>query len=231
MANYQRDMVLDCETCNLTPTEKPEPGNNLTYDIGTTIIEPATGNIIEQKSFVVEEIFFGEAQRMQSAYYANKLPQYFEEIANGTREVKSFFEVLNYIATACKQHNIKAIIAHNARFDVDALNTTLRYLTGLDYIRALPDSVEIWDSMKMWNAVKPKAYTKFCDANGYKTKHKTPRDRLTAEIIYRYLSGNNDFVERHTAKEDTDIESAIVFACYKTHKRMKEARVLYQAKA
>jgi DNA polymerase III epsilon subunit-like protein len=222
-------LPIDSETCNIVPTETVTPGNNLTYDIGFKLVKPSTGEEILRRSYVVREIFFGETERMKSSYYAEKLPRYYKDIAEGKREVKSFFEIMNEISAICKRYNVVGIVAHNARFDVDALNTTARWLTGLDYVRALPD-VEIWDSMKMWNACKPARYADWCEENGYMTKHRPPRVRLTAEIIYRFITGDDEFIESHTALEDVDIETEIIMACYKSHKPMAEARALYHKK-
>ena len=219
-------IVLDTETCNIVPTDKVLPHNNLPYDIGYALVEPATGKILKRESCVVREIFFGEHERMKSAYYADKLPQYYRDIAANKRVVKSFFEIMMDISTLCKQEKVVAICAHNARFDVDALNTCAEWLTGYR-VKALPAGVEIWDSMKMWTACKPKKYSTFCESNEYKTKHKPPRDRLTAEIIYRFLVNDVSFTESHTALEDVEIETAIVLACYRSHKPMATARVLY----
>ena len=48
---------------------------------------------------------------------------------------------------------------------------------------------------------------------------------MTAEILYRFITGNADFVEKHTAFEDTMIEREIVLKAYRTHKKME--RILY----
>ena len=168
---------------------------------------------------------------MKTAYYADKLPQYYKDIAEGKRVIKSFFEIMNEISDLCDNMNIVAIVAHNARFDVDALNTTARWLTDLYSVRALPQSVEIWDTMQMWSAVKPKGYDKWCAENGYMTKHKPPRSRLTAEIIYRFITMDVEFVESHTALEDVQIEREIMFRAFRMHKSIKEVRVLYHAEA
>ena len=224
-------IVMDTETCNIIKTDKVAPGNNLAYDIGFSVVCPSTGEIVLERSYIVREIFFGEVERMKSAYYADKLPQYFKDIAEGKRVIKSFFEIMNEISDLCDNMNIVAIVAHNARFDVDALNTTARWLTDLYSVRALPQSVEIWDTMQMWNAVKPKGYDKWCAENGYMTKHKPPRSRLTAEIIYRFITMDIEFVESHTALEDVQIEREIMFRAFRMHKSIKEVRVLYHAEA
>ena len=226
MMNYI--LVLDTETCNIVPTDKVTPGNNLPYDTGFQLVAPATGEIVLKRSYIVREIFFGETERMKSAYYADKLPRYYADIAEGKRVIKSFFEIMNEIADICKRYNVVAIVAHNARFDVDALNTCTEWLTGYR-MKALPANVEVWDSMRMWNACKPAKYTAWCEEKGYMTKHTPPRVRLTAEIIYRFITGEDDFIESHTALEDVTIETEIVLACYATHKAMAEARVLYHA--
>jgi hypothetical protein len=63
-------------------------------------------------------------------------------------------------------------------------------------------------------------YIKFCEENGYMTKHKTPRPRLTAEIIYRYITNDLDFIESHTGLEDVDIERQILAYCFSKHQAM-----------
>jgi hypothetical protein len=54
------------------------------------------------------------------------------------------------------------------------------------------------------------------------TKHKNPRVRLTAEILYRYITGNNDFIESHTGLEDVLIETKIMSHCFRQHKKMEK---------
>lgn len=220
-----RLLVLDTETCNIQKLDKVMPGNNLTYDIGFSVIEPATDSVISEKSYVVREIFFGESERMKSSYYAEKLPRYHADIAEGKREVANFCDVLMDIITTARRENCVAIVAHNARFDVDALNTTFEWLYGFKC--KVLDSFEIWDSMKMAKTFTDRpTYRKFCEENGFMTKHATPRPRMTAEIIYRFITGNLDFIESHTAFEDTEIEREIVFKAYRTHYKME--RVLYE---
>ena len=222
-----RLMVLDSETCNILKLDKVTPGNNLAYDIGYSVIEPATAEVICEKSYIVREIFFGEMERMQSCYYAEKLPRYFKDIAEGKREIKTFMDVLMDIITTARKENCVAIVAHNACFDIDALNTTFEWLYGIK--TKVLDSFEIWDSMKMAKTFADRpTYRKFCEENGYMTKHATPRPRMTAEILYRFIIGNNDFVESHTAFEDTEIEREIVLKAYRTHYKME--RVLYEAR-
>lgn len=221
---------LDSETCCLNPCDKVTPHNNLTYNVGESLVCLTTQEVVLSRSYIVNETFFGERERMNSCYYAKKIPQYLDGIANHKYTCANFFDIINEIHRLCKEYNVVAIIAHNARFDIDALNTTCQYLLGMNFIRALPQNIEVWDSLKMARSIfgKRPSYLKFCQENGYLTKHKTPRPRLTAEILYRFISQNNEFIEAHTALEDVKIEWEIIKKCYKAHKKMK--KVLYAAR-
>jgi hypothetical protein len=63
-------------------------------------------------------------------------------------------------------------------------------------------------------------YRRFCEDNGYLTK--TGRLRCTAEILYRFISGDQDFEEAHTGLEDVDIERQILAYCFRQHKAMRK---------
>ena len=69
---------------------------------------------------------------------------------------------------------------------------------------------------------KQKSYIRFCNEKGYMTKHKAPQCRLTAEILYRYISGIEDFDEAHTGLEDVLIETVIFAHCLRQHKKMEK---------
>lgn len=225
--------VLDTETCNIRSLDKVLPGNNLAYNVGYALLIPSTGETFHERQYAVSEIMFGERDRMASCYYADKLPRYYDQIGVNACRVRSFFDIMNEIEQVCRDFGVTAIVAHNARFDVDALNTTAAWLTGGDIRKALPQWLEIWDSLKMSRAIfgKMPTYRKFCEDNGFLTKHRIPQVRLTAEILYRFLTKDLTFDEDHMALEDVLIEAAIIMACYKAHKPLKDFRVLYQAQA
>ena len=69
---------------------------------------------------------------------------------------------------------------------------------------------------------KQKRYIAFCMKNGYMTKHKVPRPRVTAEVLYKFFIQDVDYKEEHTALEDVLIEKEIVARCYRTHKAMRK---------
>ena len=115
-------MVIDVETCGGIDTP-------LVYDIGGAVIDK-NGKIYEYFSFVIEEIFYGQSELMKSAYYASKIPQYKIDLFCGKRRVATFWQVRQYLYYLLKKYNIKTFLAYNARFDRNALNNTLQFLTN-----------------------------------------------------------------------------------------------------
>lgn len=212
-------MVLDTETCPIDRTlEEVTPKNMLVYDIGYSIVDKK-GNVYRTGSYIVSEIFFGEYQtKMQSSYYANKIPRYFEDIASGSRVVKTWSQISFILRKVIEEFDISVVCAHNARFDFGVLANTKEYL---EEYSMLP-YIEWWDTLKMARSIlgNMPTYKRFCERNNYITK--SGQLRYTAEIIYRFLSQDNDFVESHTGLEDVLIEKEILAYCIRQHKKMNK---------
>lgn len=208
--------VLDTETCN--SLEEP-----LVYDLAFKIVDKK-GRVYEEHSFLIKEIFFKEQELMKSSYYAEKIPKYLEKIRKREIKVISFYEARKILVETMKKWNCNTVCAYNARFDVNALNTTQRWLTKSKYRYFFPFGVEIWDILKMANDTicKQKMYNQFCKDNNFLTKHKYPQNRKTAEVVYRYLTYNVHFIESHTALEDVSIETEIMACCFRQHKKMRK---------
>ena len=216
---------LDTETCNGLMDEdgKLDLSQSLVYDIGWQVVDKK-GKVYRTRSFVVAEIFL-DKELMKGAYYAEKIPQYWEDIKSGKRILTSFRKIRWIFTCDRKEFNCQTVFAHNAYFDYNALNNTIRLLTGSKYRYFMPYCVEWWDTLKMSRDVFSKSpmYSVYCQKNGYLTAHKVPQNRLTAEILWRYISGNPDFLESHTGLEDVQIETKILVHCLKTHKKIRKA--------
>lgn len=216
---------LDTETCNGLNLEdgKVDLTQSLVYDIGWAVTDKR-GKIYKTRSFVVAETFLDMKDVMKSAYYAEKIPKYWEDIKAGTREIKTLMAIRKILFEDMKEYNINIVFAHNASFDVRALNNTIRFVTKSRFRWFFAYGTEIWDTLKMARQTigEQKSYITWCVNNGYLTKHKTPRVRLTAEILYRYLSGNKDFIESHTGLEDVIIETKIMSHCLRQHKKLEK---------
>lgn len=219
-------IIIDTETCPIDRTiNEVTPQNMLTYDCGWAIVDKR-GKVYKTRSFINTDIFFNETEKMKSAYYANKIPKYKEQLANGTRQAVNFYTIRQTLLADIAEYNVTEVYAHNMRFDLGTLNTTMRYLTNNKYHYFFPRGIKICDTLKMSRDVigKMPTYKKFCKQNGYLTKNN--QCRFTAEILYRFITKDLTFEEDHTGLEDVMIEKEIFAYCYRQHKKMR--RVLYE---
>lgn len=205
-------LTIDTETAN----SLDDP---IVYDIGGAIHDKQ-GNVYETFSFVIYETFVQCADLMQTAYYAEKIPMYREQLRNGSRRMVRWNTARKVIAELCEKYDVKAIIAHNARFDVRAVNTTERWFSSSKYRYFLPFGIPVWDTLTMAKDTicKQKTYIHWAQENEYCKKDGTPR--ATAEILYKYITCDNDFIEEHTGLADVMIEYKIFVRCMAQHKKM-----------
>lgn len=194
-------IVLDTETTN--SIDDP-----LCYDIGFAVVNPFTGEVIEQQSYVVAEVFL-DRELMSYAFFADKIPQYWEDIKAGRRQLAKFSTIRRALASACREYGVRYICAYNCRFDVRSGNLTQRLLTSSKYRYFYPYGSQFLDILKLAReSLKDDVdYKNFCQENGYVTEK--GQNRFTAEIVYRYLF-NKDFVEEHTGLADCLIEAQIM---------------------
>ena len=207
-------LTIDTETAN--SLEDP-----MMYDLGGAVHD-RKGNVVETFSFIIYEVFCADRTLFDTAYYAEKRPQYEEDIANGQHKIVSIFTARRHVRALCEKYNIKAIIAHNARFDYRATNYTMRYITKSAHRYFLPYGIPVWDTLKMAQDTicKQKTYIRWCERNGYIKKNGAPR--ATAEILYQYITQNENFSEDHTGLADVLIEKEIFAKCMAQHKPMRK---------
>lgn len=199
-------IVLDTETTNTL--EEP-----IAYDIGWAVVDEE-GEVLKTESYAVAEIFL-DKELMAVAYFAEKIPQYWEEIMSGNRKLARLSTIFRSLRADCKIYEISEIYAHNASFDDFSLKLTQRFISGSKYRFFLPYGVKMCDTLKMsYKAFgKDENYKKFCTKNGYLTANFRPK--MTAEVLYRFISGENDFEEVHKGLDDVLIEKEILIECRK----------------
>ena len=215
-------MVVDTETANTLIDEngKLDMSNVLVYDCGWCVLD-TDGEIYIERSFVNADIFLDEQTLMEEAYYASKIPQYWEEIKNGSRILANTYTIRKIMLEDMRAYGVTEVVAHNARFDYNALNMTQRWMTKSKWRYWFPYGTEILDTMKMARDViyNMPAYREFCEANGFLTS--TGKLPLTAEILYRFISNDLEFEESHTGLEDVQIEREILLYCLRSGQPMR----------
>ena len=208
-------LMIDTETCGTLE-------NPLVYDFGIAVID-RKGNIYQRFSFIIKEVFYDMHEKMQTAYYKEKLPQYYDDISRGKRRIVSFWTAKKIIQLLFEKWNIIAVIAHNARFDYNALNNTCTILNNSEKkCYFFPFKTPIWCTFTMAQQIyknRP-TYKKYCEDNNYICKN--GQVRLTAEVLYRFITNTEDFQEKHTALEDVQIEVEIFKHIMRQHKKIRK---------
>lgn len=200
-------IILDTETTN--DIDCP-----LVYDFGFAVIDE-TGKVYASYSYVNADIFCDD-ELMKTAFFADKIPQYWNDIKSSSRILKSFFEIERIFRKVCNEWNINTFVAHNARFDYKALQNTKRYITTSRFRFFFPWGSRFVDTLKLSREVfaNNDDYHEFCISNNYVTKRN--ENRYTAEVIYRFLTNDNNFEEEHTGLADCMIEKEILRHCLVT---------------
>lgn len=214
MKTKDKYIVIDTETAN--GMDYP-----LCYDIGFAVIDN-TGKVYEQYSFCVKEIFYDQPEMMQSAYYAKKIPQYWDEIHVGARKILPFFRIREIFRQVCRHWNVKAIMAHNMRFDNGALHNTAEFLSEGATRYFFPYGIPIWCTLTMARSIMANrpVYIQWCRDNGYVTKWGAPR--FTAEILTRFIRLEMGFNEEHRGIDDVMCEKDIFAYLIRQHKKMQK---------
>lgn len=250
-------LILDTETATL-PLVKDYPDSvrkkiaiakPLIYDLGWQIID-CQGRVYKKASYLITEIF-SVPQVFDTAYYANKKPQYLDKLSKGEIQLVSWAT-----ATAELFEDLQAVDsvgAYNSMFDFKkAIPFTELYINNLyspkyydwENIQRMSCNAiangkktspnphfdgehfnfrgqdfnlfDVW-GLACEELLNNDDYRKFCYDNNYKTASGRFFS-TTAEICYRYLMNENDFIESHTALEDSIIESQIMALIMKKYK-------------
>ena len=197
-------IVLDTETAG--SLSKPTP-----YDIGWAVVDEL-GNVYKTRSYIILEVF-ADDEMMDTAYYKEKCPRYLADVIHGTRKEVKMESAIRQLYKDMQTYGVSAICAHNMPFDHRATENGAQAFTSRKAM--FPRYAELIDTLALAKEVfgKDADYIDFCQSNGFMTAHRTPRPRMTAEILYRYLTDDLDFVESHTGLEDVLIEKEILVEC------------------
>lgn len=186
------------------------------YNLGV-VIGDKHGNIFKTYQLSFSEVF-QENELIYSGIEGDKLTtsniEYIythkEEFKNVTIEtfVKFFFALIDY-------YKIKEVWAYNMAFDKAAF----KRLIGENYFIELCKKVAFYDIIPMvMPTLLTKKYVKFCKTNQYITK--VGNLQTKAEIVYRYLFNNVNYIERHLGLQDAIDEYNILCKVFKRKKKV-----------
>jgi hypothetical protein len=199
-------VVLDIET-----TLK----KRIAFDVAWTITDRKGGEF-GSGSYVIREAF-----RVDVPFFKEKLGHYFDDTfarqitPASIVEVRDIFnEQINALADA--GHRV-ILTAYNARFDFTWLPHTLQEITGDKNAKFLDRPFDLLDIWSFWGESVPKCYTAEKTASGKFLS-------TSAESAFRFENQEPDFVERHIAWHDVQIEKQILLKALARKKPMQIVR-------
>lgn len=209
MSRKKTYMILDTETASTA---------KIPFDIAYTIIDRA-GNVVEQKNYLVAELFYsplGQHLLMHDDFSKNKMQDYVE-LLKADAQTLNFAAIREQMRATVEKFNC-TVIAYNAKFDFECLTNFAQSFGFADFFT--PET-PVWD---LWNIAlhiicDSAKYVDFCKGHDYMSDKGNLKS--SAEVVYRFLTQDTDFVEAHTALSDTEIEAAIFKACLKRHAKLE----------
>lgn len=193
-------IVLDTETLGVHDSR--------VYDLGYVIADLKTGEILKSRDYISKEIY-DNPNLMNTAYYANKMPIYEERLENGYCKRVRWCDACRMLSRDIKKYGVNELYAYNSQFDTRAIATTCQAL-GVKTNPVANGIIDIWKGITDPHITETKEYKDFCKANGFMTRHKKPKCQAKAETVFRYLTNNTNYLEEHTALEDSKIELEIL---------------------
>lgn len=192
-------MIFDTETTDINKC--------FCYNIGYVIYDTDSEELVEQKEFVVEQIWHN-LPLFSTAYYADKRQFYVKGMRTKRIKMEKFGRICQTMIRDIKKYNVVAAYAYNSPFDEKVFNFNCDWFKCINPFDTIPiydirghvHASLIDDDFKNFC----EKYDLFTDSGNYST---------TAETVYKYITSNSEFVESHTALDDALIETEILLAC------------------
>lgn len=191
------------------------------YDIGYAVCD-RLGNIYESESFMLAEAFISKRINLKTAYYCDKIPQYWIDFANDSRQLVTIHTAQKRMHSAIAKYGIKDFVAYNASFDRKGLDNGMAWYTRgreTEFFKVPLNTICIWN-MACQLLFTQKKYQRLATDNNWISEK--GNFKTSAEMAYRYLTGEHEFTESHTGLEDVIIESQIFAKCMAMHKKVNK---------
>lgn len=198
-------VVIDTETASLSGD---------VYDFAYAICNKK-GHIFHTRNFVVSEVVT-DPSKMMCAFYARKVfSDYIPLMLENPEIVVTWDKVREIFLQDCREYGVNVLAAYNLAFDIRAMKNTHKLLGSGKFLDFSPRLLDIWE-FACTSLLKQRNYKKIAEYHGWLTEK--GNIKTSAEMAYRYLSGEPDFIENHTALSDVLIEVEILADCYRQKK-------------
>lgn len=202
--------IIDTETANGLK-------NPLCYDVAVIIFDKK-GVELFRKNWLVSNVWNNE-RMFKTAYYAWKRPLY----DNIEKEVVNTYTFISELNQVLEQYKVNFLLAYNLKFDLNSINKTVeRFTYNAKFNTENVEYIDVWN-VAIDIIMNNNNYKSFCRENGFVSE--SGNYKTSAEICYRYITGEITFDESHTAMDDCEIEMSIFLTCVQRKKKIKKGIV------
>jgi hypothetical protein len=186
--------------------------NGLVFDFAFELFDKR-GLTYESGSFL-----FKDVMSIEEPFYKEKIANYWVLASKKYVKPMTVRAVRRIVNNTLRKYTALGfqiiICAYNAQFDVTHMGMTSEELTGKKFLDPDIKGIKFFDLWHGWCVGCPIEF-------GYSAPM-TPAGNLrtTAETVFRYLTDNPNFVERHVAFFDLQIEKIILMDILKRKKKM-----------
>jgi hypothetical protein len=201
-----RFLVVDIETTK--PTMKGE--NGFIFDISFAVFSRKDG-IIGKQGYIVEQ------HQHLVPYYADRLKKYADYQATGEYVIQPFEKIMAIMSAIVKKYNVEYVTAYNLQFDKDTHIEKHCKRLGIESPFKDLKTFCIWQGAAETFGQR-KSYKKFTNEHGFISEKGNRQSG--AEIMYRYMKNEPEFVEEHTGLADVEIEIELLDRIIRQKKKM-----------
>jgi hypothetical protein len=193
-------IVFDTETANL---EKP-----FCYNVGYVVYNTDEGKVVLHRDFVIEQVWHN-SMLFTTAYYASTREIYVSRMKRRTAILDKWAYVCQRLSRDIVEFEITDGYAYNSGFDEKVFEFNCDWFKTINPL----DSIKVHDirGYVMDKIAFTEVYKTFCEERGLFTE--SGNYSTTAEAVYKFISGNDEFIEEHTALADSVIECEILAHC------------------
>ena len=188
------------------------------YDLGLVIVAK-TGKALYKKRWIIDEII-NIPNIEQMAFYGDKIKKFYnkEQAVKFALAREEFRDIMKYF-------EVNVITAYNLQFDMSAIKDTLQKLEiGNKFLNNPVDYFDLWNAS--CNSIFQQKYYKVI-ARQQNWLTEKGNFLTNAEVAYRYITGNYNFVESHTALEDAEIEGRILQEVCRQKKGFQKNQIIH----
>lgn len=214
-------MVLDTETIG-------NFGTPLVHDIGFTIIDKKF-NVLHKDRFLVAELHRDARWMLATSEFYNQYSEDYKQ-ARKTEKIVYWKEIAETIVKLIKEFKVTTISAYNLQFDYKAIKYTEQLFNREKQNLAKVLDQKSKNLLCIYNLacetiLQTEQYHQFAEENHYISE--AGNFKTNAEVCYRFITGKNDYVEKHTALSDAEDETEILRYIVKNVKKYNMQYGLY----